>query len=138
MIVAGIDPGLSGTVALLDGTTGEVIDVLDTPTLMLTRGDQPKRELDAHSLAAALGGDQIGRLCRTGRVSNNVAGVPHRAAHEGEARCRGGSSADRDRLYVVAGGIRYCTLPPEAAIKWRSKLKTQYSENIRDLNAIIR
>ena len=39
---------------------GQVIDVFDMPVLMLTRGGKAKRELDAHSLAGALGRDRIG------------------------------------------------------------------------------
>jgi crossover junction endodeoxyribonuclease RuvC len=60
MIIAGIDPGLSGAVALLDAETGLVIDVFDVPTLALSRGGKAKRELDAHALAGALGRDRIG------------------------------------------------------------------------------
>jgi crossover junction endodeoxyribonuclease RuvC len=60
MIIAGIDPGLSGAVALLDAETGLVIDVFDMPILALSRGGKAKRELDAHALAGALGRDRIG------------------------------------------------------------------------------
>jgi crossover junction endodeoxyribonuclease RuvC len=60
MIVAGIDPGLSGAVALLDAATGAVVDVFDMPTHALARGGKNKRELDPHSLAGALGRDRIG------------------------------------------------------------------------------
>jgi crossover junction endodeoxyribonuclease RuvC len=62
MIVAGIDPGLSGAVAFLDAESGILIDVLDVPTLALSRGGKAKRELDAHSLAAALGRNRIGHV----------------------------------------------------------------------------
>jgi crossover junction endodeoxyribonuclease RuvC len=59
MIIAGVDIGLSGAVALLDAATGGVIDIWDMPTLALTRGGKNKRDLDPHSLAAALGRDRI-------------------------------------------------------------------------------
>ena len=59
MIVAGVDPGLSGAVALLDAASGAVIDIFDMPTLALSRGGKNKRELDPHSLAGALGRDRI-------------------------------------------------------------------------------
>lgn len=55
MIVAGIDPGLSGAVAFLDAASGSVIDIADMPTLMLSRGGKAKRELDAHALARLIG-----------------------------------------------------------------------------------
>jgi crossover junction endodeoxyribonuclease RuvC len=51
MLIAGIDPGLSGAVAFLDAASGAVIDIADMPTLALSRGGKNKRELDAHSLA---------------------------------------------------------------------------------------
>ena len=51
MIVAGIDPGLSGAIAFLDAASGVVLDIADMPTLALSRGGKVKRELDAHSLA---------------------------------------------------------------------------------------
>jgi hypothetical protein len=60
MIIAGIDPGLSGAVALLDAATGAVVDLWDMPTLTLARGGKTKREIDAHALAGALGRDRIG------------------------------------------------------------------------------
>jgi crossover junction endodeoxyribonuclease RuvC len=60
MILAGIDPGLSGAVALLDAATGAVVDLWDMPVLVLSRGGKQKRELDPHSLAGALGRDRIG------------------------------------------------------------------------------
>jgi crossover junction endodeoxyribonuclease RuvC len=51
VIIAGIDPGLSGAVAFLDTATGAVLDIADMPTLALSRGGKNKRELDAHSMA---------------------------------------------------------------------------------------
>jgi len=59
-IIAGVDIGLSGAVALLDAETAAVIDIFDAPTLALIRGGRNKRELDPHALAAALGRDRIG------------------------------------------------------------------------------
>lgn len=52
MIIAGIDPGLSGAIGLLD-TKGSCV-CHDMPTLALTRHGKNKREIDAHSLAAVL------------------------------------------------------------------------------------
>jgi crossover junction endodeoxyribonuclease RuvC len=60
MIIAGIDPGLSGAVALLDAASGAVVGLWDMPTLELKRGGKTKRELDPHALAGALGRDRIG------------------------------------------------------------------------------
>lgn len=47
-LVAGIDPGIGGAVAFLEG---EKLTVVDMPTLQLPRGDKSKREIDAHALA---------------------------------------------------------------------------------------
>lgn len=48
MIVAGIDPGLSGALAFYDTSTGEV-ETIDMPTLTL--GKTAKRRIDEHQLA---------------------------------------------------------------------------------------
>lgn len=48
MIVCGIDPGLSGAVAFLDGS--RFFGVYDMPVLSITRGGKRKREIDARAL----------------------------------------------------------------------------------------
>jgi crossover junction endodeoxyribonuclease RuvC len=55
MIIAGIDPGLSGAVAFLGAVSGATLDIVDMPTLALSRGGKNKREVDAHSLARLIG-----------------------------------------------------------------------------------
>jgi crossover junction endodeoxyribonuclease RuvC len=50
MIVAGIDPGLSGAIAWLDSATGAVVDIADMPVHVLARGGKAKREIDVHAL----------------------------------------------------------------------------------------
>lgn len=54
MIVAGIDPGLSGAICLLD--TKGTISINDMPVHALTRGGKNKREVDPHRLATLLSG----------------------------------------------------------------------------------
>lgn len=53
MIIAGIDPGLSGAIVIID-TEGSFV-VSDMPTHSLVRGGKNKREIDAHQLKHALG-----------------------------------------------------------------------------------
>jgi len=60
MVIVGIDPGLGGAVAFLDAAAARVLDIIDMPTLALSRGGKAKREIDVHALAAALGRDRIG------------------------------------------------------------------------------
>src|SRR5215472_10243758 len=60
MIIAGIDPGLSGALAFLDAASSMVLDIVDMPTLALSRGGKKKRELDAHALARLIGAQPIG------------------------------------------------------------------------------
>src|SRR5215472_11819655 len=60
MIIAGIDPGLSGALAFLDAASSMVLDIVDMPTLALSRGGKKKRELDAHALARLLVAQPIG------------------------------------------------------------------------------
>jgi crossover junction endodeoxyribonuclease RuvC len=52
MIIAGIDPGLDGAIAVI-GDAGEVT-VDDMPVLTLARGGKTKREIDVHALASIL------------------------------------------------------------------------------------
>ena len=49
----GIDPGLSGAIARLDGVSGEV-RIEDVPTFEIKRNGKAKREIDYHSLARIL------------------------------------------------------------------------------------
>jgi crossover junction endodeoxyribonuclease RuvC len=60
MILAGIDPGLSGAVAFLDAASGAVIDIVDMPVLALSRAGKNKREVDAHALARLIGAHRPG------------------------------------------------------------------------------
>jgi len=47
-LILGIDPGLSGALALVDIYTGALVDVIDVPVLALKNG----REIDEYRLAA--------------------------------------------------------------------------------------
>ncbi len=50
MIILGIDPGLTGAVAVLDGE-GKLLDVYDMPVITMKVGKSIKRRLDARGLA---------------------------------------------------------------------------------------
>lgn len=52
MLIIGVDCGLSGALALM--RDGVVTEVMDMPTLVLSRGAKAKREVDAHLLADRL------------------------------------------------------------------------------------
>jgi crossover junction endodeoxyribonuclease RuvC len=54
MLIAGIDPGLEGAVALLEcsGFDVRLVDIIDMPLLDLSRGRKSRREIDVHALAA--------------------------------------------------------------------------------------
>lgn len=53
MIIMGIDPGLSGAIAVYDTATGELM-VEDMPTVEVTRNGKAKREISAQLLAEAI------------------------------------------------------------------------------------
>lgn len=59
MRVCGIDPGLSGAVAIYDTATG-VVETTAMPVHRLARGGKAKREVDPHGLAGLLVGNRIG------------------------------------------------------------------------------
>lgn len=58
MTIIGIDPGLSGAIALMDAAGA--CQVWDMPTLALTRGGKNKREIDAHSLVRLFADNRAG------------------------------------------------------------------------------
>ena len=53
MIIMGIDPGLSGAIAIYDTATGELM-IEDMPTVEVTRNGRAKREISAQLLAEAI------------------------------------------------------------------------------------
>lgn len=53
MLIAGIDPGLSGAIALLDVGRGE-LKIFDMPSLVVDRNGKAKREISAAMIAAIL------------------------------------------------------------------------------------
>ena len=57
VVVAGVDPGLSGAIALI--TSERRLRVWDMPTLSLSRGGKNKREIDVYALANILRGERI-------------------------------------------------------------------------------
>jgi crossover junction endodeoxyribonuclease RuvC len=58
VIILGIDPGLSGALALYDTAEGAV-EVIDMPVLELIRNGKKKREVSAQALANQLAGRNI-------------------------------------------------------------------------------
>lgn len=52
-MIIGIDPGVSGAVAILDGT--KLVDVFDMPTEIITVNRKQKKRINANELAAAFG-----------------------------------------------------------------------------------
>jgi crossover junction endodeoxyribonuclease RuvC len=53
VIIMGIDPGLSGAIAIYDTATGELM-VEDMPTVEVTRNGKAKREISAQLLSEAI------------------------------------------------------------------------------------
>lgn len=51
-IIIGIDPGLSGALAVLDG--GRLVDAIDMPVVEIVRNSKRKREIDPAALASIL------------------------------------------------------------------------------------
>ena len=53
MIYLGIDPGLSGALAVLD-KDGEIIDIFDMPTLEVISGTSKKQRVNPHGIVSEL------------------------------------------------------------------------------------
>lgn len=68
MLICGIDPGLSGAIAIYD-TLSEELQTFDMPVHVLTRGGKVKREVDVHTLASLLRADRLGH-CFLEKVSS--------------------------------------------------------------------
>lgn len=52
-LILGVDPGLSGALALLNPVTGEIPAIIDTPTLLIKRGSS-RRKVDLFMLNSFL------------------------------------------------------------------------------------
>lgn len=72
-IFVGIDPGLSGAIARLDASSGEV-RIEDVPTFEIKRNGKAKREIDYHSLARIL--DDMTKEPGTRIVIEGVGAMP--------------------------------------------------------------
>lgn len=72
-VYIGIDPGLSGAIARLDGITSE-LRVEDVPTFELVRNGKKKREIDVHSLARIL--DDMAKEPGTRIIIEGVGAMP--------------------------------------------------------------
>ena len=59
MLLAGIDPGLSGAIAIYDTYTGTV-ETFDMPVHEVMRGGKTKRDVDGHTLADLLRAERLG------------------------------------------------------------------------------
>lgn len=118
MILAGIDPGLSGAIALLNAEGG--CRVYDMPTLALTRGGKNKREVDAHHLAALLAGNNIGHA-----FLEQSWAMPTKGAHaRGQGQGPSSAFASGKGYGIIIGalaalGIPYTLVP---AATWKRAL----------------
>lgn len=72
MIVLGIDPGLTGALALYDSSSGS-LDIRDMPTFTLPKGKGRRTELDLYGLAAIF--DEWSKL-RVRAISEQVSASP--------------------------------------------------------------
>ena len=59
MLLVGVDPGLSGAIAIYDTYTGAV-ETSDMPVHQIARGGKVKRDIDIHALADLLRGQRLG------------------------------------------------------------------------------
>jgi crossover junction endodeoxyribonuclease RuvC len=72
-LIAGVDCGLGGAIALLDGVTGQLAGLIDMPVLVVRKD---RRSVDAHALAAWF------RDNRPGHVYIEAAqGIPRQSAY---------------------------------------------------------
>jgi hypothetical protein len=53
-MIIGVDPGLSGAIAFVDPAAPTIVETVDIPVHMLSRGGKKKRELDIAGLIGVL------------------------------------------------------------------------------------
>lgn len=111
-LILGIDPGLSGALALLDPANFEV-ETFDMPTLRLARGGKGRREIDLSSLA---------RL-----VDDRATSIEHAYIEMAGARPGQGTASmfAFGKGYGIVLGIvsaNFIPLTTVAATKWKRRL----------------
>ena len=107
MILAAIDPGLSGAICFLDAGTGE-IDVHDMPVLKVASG----REVDAHALSAIFYQKHAGHAF--------VEMAWNRPHDGGNNSFKSGVGYGIIRGVLAAIGVPYTTVSPQ---KWKRDLR---------------
>ncbi|MEM0953321.1 MAG: hypothetical protein AAGI24_04195 [Pseudomonadota bacterium] len=116
VIVAGIDPGLTGAIALLEQSSGELIETIDMPTLT---GSSGKGEVNAAEVAHLLASRSVGH-CKIELVNAQ----PARPSKPGERpRGMGAASAfnfgrDFGKLLGICAALEipYTLVTP---VKWK-------------------
>lgn len=117
-IICGVDPGLSGAIALFD--TGGGCRVWDMPTLALTRGGKNKREVDPHHLAALLGGNHIGHA-----FIEQAWAMPTKGAHaRGQGQGPSSAFASGKGYGIIIGALAALGVPYTfvSSMRWKKAL----------------
>jgi crossover junction endodeoxyribonuclease RuvC len=109
--VVGIDPGLSGAVALVSPT--REVEVLDMPTLRIEVGKKERRVLDLYALARYF---DINRI----RISHATIEEPGAMPHDGPVQAFSfGFSCGATQACVAAAGIPMNLVRPAA---WKAAM----------------
>jgi hypothetical protein len=118
MLIAGIDPGISGAICLMDD--GDVVQVWDMPTLAMARGKKTKHEVDADALALLLVDARIDHA-----FVELVSGMPRRT--EAGPVSMGASSAFGFGVSfgVIKMGLAAYKIPRTfvSAVRWKKALQ---------------
>jgi crossover junction endodeoxyribonuclease RuvC len=78
LVVAGIDPGLHGAIALYDADDRRVIEIWDMPTLEIKRGKTIKRRIDLQQLKFIVADLQLFGVSHV--YTEDVGGMPGQSA----------------------------------------------------------
>jgi crossover junction endodeoxyribonuclease RuvC len=102
VIVLGIDPGLKGALAWIEGT--RVVALEDMPTFQVMRGGKPRDTIDVHGLARLMG-QHAAEVCWFEQVGGMQGDGPAAAFQFGRA-------AGAAEAIAKASGCRFETVTP--------------------------
>jgi crossover junction endodeoxyribonuclease RuvC len=120
-IIAGIDPGLTGALALYDTTTREILEIWDMPTLAIKRGKSVKHRVDVQALTFIIVDFKLFDVKHV--YIEDVGGMPGQSA---PAAFSFGFSAG-----LPAGMVAFAKIPctPVAPATWKKALGLKGSKD---------
>lgn len=114
-MILGVDPGLTGALAVYDSTQRTVVEAANIPTLTITRNHKNKQVVDIHALVRLVR-DLIVRYPTIRGLVELVGAMPKQGVTSSFAFGRTDGVIE---TAIVAAGIPYQKIPPQT---WKKNL----------------